>query len=145
VRDLVRDGGQPALRAGTRDNEDWAPLRDHVRQLQALVGASRSGAPHMFVAPRPRRHARFLLARGLFAIAAGAASEAPRALTNAGTALQAASRAFAAELLAPASLLRLRIAEGLDDERVEALADELEVSATVVAHQITNHGLGPET
>jgi hypothetical protein len=122
-------------------HQDHQPLAEHVHQLQALVGASPSGAPRMFVAPRPHRHSRFLLARGLFAIAAGAAKDAPRALTNAGTRLQAASRAFAAELLAPASLLRSRIADGVDDERVEALADELDVSPAVIAHQITNHGL----
>lgn len=98
----------------------------------------------MYAAPRPRKHARFLQARGLFAIAAGAARDAPRALTNAGTRLQVASRAFAAELLAPADFLRGRIAGGIDDERLEALADELEVSATVIAHQIENHALTGE-
>lgn len=98
----------------------------------------------MLTAPRPRRHARFLQARGLFVIAANATKDAPRALTNAGTRLQVASRAFAAELLAPAAVLRARLAGGVDDERVEALAEELEVSTTVIAHQIKNHALAVE-
>jgi hypothetical protein len=131
---------------GLRDAyHDHPPLAEHVQQLQALVGSSPAGAPQMFAAPRPRKHARFLQARCLFAIAAGAAKDAPRALTNAGTRLQVASRAFAAELLAPADLLRARMAQGVDDERVEALADELGVATTVIDHQIRNHGLTPDT
>jgi len=121
-----------------------APLAAHVHQLQAIVGASPAGVPRLFVAPRPHKHARFLQARGLFAIAAGAAKEAPRALTNAGTRLQVASRAFAAELLAPASLLRARMTRGGDDELLEALADEFGVATAVIDHQIRNHGLTPD-
>lgn len=133
---------------GTLDLRDaqqqHAPLAAHVHQLQAMVGASAAGVPRLFVAPRPRKHARFLQARGLFAIAAGAAKDAPRALTNAGTRLQVASRAFAAELLAPPSLLRARMTRGVDDELLEALADEFDVATAVIDYQIRNHGLTSE-
>jgi hypothetical protein len=122
-------------------HEEYAPLVAHVAQIQALVGASSAGNPQMFVAPRSRKHARFLQARGLFAIAAGAARDAPRALTSAGARLQVASRAFAAELLAPADLLRARLARGMDDEQVERVAEDLGVATTVIDHQIRNHGL----
>jgi hypothetical protein len=120
---------------------DHAELAAQVRQIQAIVGASSDGAPRMFVAPRPPRHARFLRARGLFAMAACVAAEAPRALTNAGTRLQVASRAFAAELLAPAHLLRSRLAQGLDDEHIETLAEEFDVATAVIEYQIRNHNL----
>jgi hypothetical protein len=75
---------------------------------------------------------------------AGATREGPRALTSAGTTLQAAGRAFAAELLAPAEFLVDRVADGYDDDVVEQLAEELEVAVPVIVRQLENlerHGL----
>jgi len=53
---------------------------------------------------------------------------------------QQANRAFAAEFLAPAALLRERIARDIiDNEQIDDLADEFGVSAKVIEHQIENH------
>jgi Zn-dependent peptidase ImmA (M78 family) len=84
---------------------------------------------------------RFLLARGLYALLSGATQDGPRLLTGAGTAMQAAGRAFAAELLAPAAALRARIGAGVDEEQVEELAREFKVSSQVIDHQLENHRL----
>lgn len=191
VRDLVVNGGNAPLRAGTRSvdvpvswsgrafqtgyasaralrehialevgrvdldalfvklglrgaYQECAPLAAHAQHLGALVGMSPRGAPRIFAAPRRSKDARFQQARCLFALGADAAKDAPRAVTAAGTRLQAASRAFAAELLAPADHLRERLAGGIDDERVEGLADELGVAPTVIERQIQNHGIAAE-
>ncbi|MBI4951767.1 MAG: hypothetical protein HY908_07010 [Myxococcales bacterium] len=129
---------------GIRDfHEDDAALTPADPRIQAVVGFAADGAPRLLSAPRPRlAQRRFLVARGLFAVAAGAAAKAPRVLTAAGTRLQAATRAFAAELLAPAEMLRERLTDGLADDRLDDLADEFGVAATVIQHQIDNHGLG---
>jgi hypothetical protein len=85
---------------------------------------------------------RFLLARALHHWLFVTKSIAPqRLLTKGHDWLQASSRAFAAELLAPASALSRRMAGGADWERHEELADEFEVSPMVIAHQITNNRL----
>lgn len=54
---------------------------------------------------------------------------------------QAHSRAFAAELLAPASWLRSRVgnAPTVNSDAIDDLAAELCVSPLVVQHQIQNH------
>lgn len=87
---------------------------------------------------------RFLRARALhhwrFVAAPGGGA---RLLTRASDYHQSASRAFAAELLAPAAALAERL-EGRDawDTNVhEELSEEFQVSAMVIAHQIENHGL----
>jgi len=55
---------------------------------------------------------------------------------------QQASRAFAAELLAPAEWLRARLSGGgADWETLAELAAELHVNEMVVQHQVENHGL----
>jgi hypothetical protein len=74
----------------------------------------------------------------MFALLSGATATAPRLLTGAGTKLQAASRAFAAELLAPAKSIHARIPDGVDEERLDELADEFDVAPAVLAYQIEN-------
>ncbi len=137
--DLDRLAGHLGL-----DIKEHPPLGKHGSHLQGLVGESPTGAPLLYVAPRRKEPARFLQARGLFAMLAGATREGPRALTSAGTTLQAAGRAFAAELLAPAEFLVDRVADGYDDDVVEQLAEELEVAVPVIVRQLENlerHGL----
>lgn len=85
---------------------------------------------------------RFLLARALHHWLFVTESTAPqRLLTKGHDWLQAVSRAFAAELLAPARALSRRMAGGADWERHEDLANEFEVNPMVVAHQIANNRL----
>ena len=64
-----------------------------------------------------------------------------RLLTRANDWQQSASRAFAAELLAPAAALSGRLANACAWDQQGQLADEFQVSPMVIAHQIENHGL----
>jgi hypothetical protein len=108
------------------------------RNFKGIVGISSAGTPCLVARPGGPRHERFLMARSLYALLSGATATAPRLLTGAGTALQAASRAFAAELLVPAKALRARISDGVDEERQDELADEFDVMPAVIAHQMEN-------
>jgi Zn-dependent peptidase ImmA (M78 family) len=65
-----------------------------------------------------------------------------RLVTRANDWQQAASRAFAAELLAPAEALAARLQDPVDWETAAAdLAREFQVSEWVIHHQAENHGL----
>lgn len=122
-------------------DDAWEPVAPEVK---AAVGVTPAGVPRVTSKPflRPA-NARFLLARSVYFLLANSTSSAPRLVTTAGTRLQAASRAFAAEWLAPAMAISRRIKDGVDDERIQEIAEDLGVSATVIAHQIENHGLRP--
>jgi hypothetical protein len=91
---------------------------------------------------RPRSDQRFLLGRALHHWLYATTDEAPqRLLTKGHDWPQATSRAFAAELLAPARALSRRLSGGADWERQDELAEEFQVSSMVIAHQIENHRL----
>jgi hypothetical protein len=61
-------------------------------------------------------------------------------VTNANTDEQKRNRAFAAELLAPASALRTRVSTSVvSGEQTEELAAEFGVSVYVIEHQLVNH------
>jgi hypothetical protein len=103
----------------------------------AMVTAAANGNPLILSAKQGGDSRRFAVSRALYESLAGA----PAALVSrARSDRQQANRAFAAEFLAPAGLLRERIAhEGVDDEQIGDLADEFGVSAKVIEHQIENH------
>lgn len=85
---------------------------------------------------------RFLLARALhhwLYVAKGVSPQ--RLLTKGHDWMQASSRAFAAELLAPARALSRRMQGKADWDRHGELADEFDVSPMVIAHQIANNRL----
>lgn len=91
---------------------------------------------------RSPRGRRFLTARALHHwLFVNGPNASRRLLTRANGWQQAASRAFAAELLAPAEALGQHHPR-VDWERVPELADEFDVDAMVITHQIDNHGLG---
>ena len=54
---------------------------------------------------------------------------------------QRASRAFAAEFLAPAAGLSWHIGERVSHSEVDHLAEHYEVGPSVIVHQIQNHRL----
>jgi hypothetical protein len=121
--------------------------RDHhlSPRVKATVGW-RAGKQPLVAGPRPSRedNARFLQARSLYH-AAWACSTGPRLLTEARTWDQQASRAFAAELLAPQAELEARFDDGEWAEDPEAvvgsLAAEYRVSKMIVWHQLENLGI----
>lgn len=90
---------------------------------------------------RPSRADRFLLGRVLHHCVFVTGRDSPRRLLTQGNDWQqAASRAFAAELLAPAEALRERLGNtGWDAQ--EELANEFDVGPMVIAHQMQNHHL----
>jgi hypothetical protein len=89
-------------------------------------------------AKRQPESQRFLIARAVFDFIG--LNQHKSLLTAARTTRQSQGRAFAAELLAPAAVLRDRLNSGwATPEQLSDLAAELQVSYYVVEHQIQNH------
>jgi len=128
----------------------FVAARDGVAsRIKGLVVLNDAGSGRL-VSLIPRSHStayRFLLARALFLIALHDSHHiplpifAPRLLTSSNTWIQRASRAFAAELLAPSDELSRRMSGMVSDEDISRLAGEFQVSEMVVARQIENHRL----
>jgi hypothetical protein len=117
--------------------------RNHVpgQGIRAIVG--RSAGDVVCAGPAPPRadSQRFLLARSLYHAMVTTASS-HRLVTDAFSWDQKASRAFAAELLAPRSALVERIsASGADADAIESLSREFKASAIVIEHQLENAGI----
>jgi hypothetical protein len=131
-----------ARRAAHVDLE--TPHQNHVpgRKLRAVVGWKPNGAIVIAGPPPLRRDTqRFLDARGLYhGLFACAFSQ--RLLTRAYTWDQQASRAFAAELLAPRAALTIDTPEQVvDHAAAERLAQEFDVSTKVIENQPENAGV----
>ena len=112
------------------------------RSLHAVVDYGHGDVP-VVAAPPPETmpFERFLLARSLFFQRFSAASER-RLVTASHTWEQRASRAFAAELLAPAEALRQRIrGDVVSVPEMEQYADEFFVNPVLIERQIENHAL----
>lgn len=120
------------------------PVRAWVSRERTSVEAAVqiNGVAAISASDRPNTARRFLLGRALHHWLYATSEKVPqRLLTKSHDWLQASSRAFAAELLAPASALSSRLAGGADWERPEELAQEFDVHQAVIVHQIDNHGL----
>jgi hypothetical protein len=138
-RDSVPDLGTAIEHLLGKMESIWLPAIQNPN-VEAAVG--RSGLSAIVAADRPPRAQRFLLARALHHwqfVTHG--SMGVRLLTRATDWQQSASRAFAAELLAPATALADRLAGASAWEQHDHLADEFQVSPMVIAYQIENHGL----
>jgi hypothetical protein len=119
--------------------QGWLARRERTN-VEAAVQVN--GVAAVAATERSESAKRFLLARALhhwLYAASGAATQ--RLLTKGQDWLQAASRAFSAELLAPARALSNRLASGGDWEQQEELAQEFNVNPKVIWHQVENHGL----
>jgi len=105
--------------------------------IQGLVAA---GAPACITAKKNETSKRFLLARALGDYI-GQSEPGPGILTSLYTDRQAQSRAFAAELLAPADSLRARLGdEPVEHDTIDEISREFGVSSQVIGHQLENHG-----
>jgi hypothetical protein len=119
--------------------------RNHVpgHGILAIVGQSENDQDIVAAGPRPSRedNHRFLNARSLYhALVTTQAS--PRLVTGAFSWDQKASRAFAAELLAPQQALAGRVsASGADSSTVESLSSEFNASPLVIEKQLENAGI----
>ena len=108
------------------------------RRIHGLVAEN---APACVTTGRGETGRQFLLARALGDYL-GRQEPGFGILTSLFTDRQAQSRAFAAELLAPAESLRSRLDDRLaDDDTVDEIGREFGVSSQVVLHQIESHGL----
>jgi len=110
--------------------------------FDALVDVIDCEAPSFRTTKRHPVQIRFAFARALFEYLT--ALDRPSGIvTSTRTGRQKRSRAFAAEFLAPAALIRERlVGEQVDPDALDELAAELGVSGYVVQHQVENHGLG---
>ncbi len=112
-----------------------------VTGLDALAQVSKTGAPGFLITKRGDDAKKFAFMRSLydyFRLAKGTLAIATRSHSQ----IQQASRAFAAEFLAPSHLLRGRIAaEYLGGDEISELADYFGVSEFVIQHQVVNHHL----
>jgi hypothetical protein len=113
-------------------------------RLDGLVGLDvADSAPVLVISSaRSKPGERFRLARAAYFPVTRNLGRSARLLSGSATPPQRASRAFAAELLAPAAALKKRVFGRLSDHDLEELAQEFFVSSQVITHQIENHGLG---
>ena len=119
--------------------ESWLPANEQ-RSIDAVV--ERNSRCVLAATKRMNLSKRFLLARALHHWQFVTRGEANiRLLTRGNDWQQSASRAFAAELLAPAAALASRMSDDRTWEQPERLAEAFQVSEFVIAHQIENHGL----
>lgn len=118
----------------------WIPASER-QDIEAAV--ERNGVCALVAGARAARAQRFLLARALhhWQFVTRGYHEL-RLLTHARDWQQSASRAFAAELLAPAKALAARLRGESGWEFMQPLAEEFQVDTKVIAHQLENHGLG---
>ena len=110
--------------------------------LEAAVTRSGDGAPVAIVgnAGADTSGCRFRLARSIFFRHFSRNREAGRRLvTEAHTREQRASRAFAAEFLAPAAGLSQHLGGRVSSREIDELAHHYGISALVIGHQIQNH------
>ena len=110
--------------------------------LEGALTRSGDGAAVAIVSDTGPDGKRFRLARSIFFRHFSHNRDAARRLvTEAHTRDQRASRAFAAEFLAPAAGLSRRIGERVSRGEIDALAHHYGISPFVVSHQIQNHRL----
>ncbi|QEH36315.1 hypothetical protein OJF2_48760 [Aquisphaera giovannonii] len=119
--------------------------RNHVpgKEVQAIVGMTLRGEVIAAGPEVPSESGRrFQVARRLFHALIGRES-CPRLVTRGFSWDQKASRAFAAELLAPQRALMARLADDLADAQfIDQAAGEFQVSSMVVQRQLENAGAG---
>ena len=86
-------------------------------------------------------HRKFAAARASF-LAWSQSTNSSRLVTTARTRDQQASRAFAAELLAPAKYLKKRLGDRTDISpfTLDKISEEMGIAPTVVHYQARNHG-----
>ena len=125
-----------------------APSRTAPRAegpLEAALERSGNGAPVAVVSDTDRVGNRFgnrfKLARAIFLRHFGRDRTGRRLVTGGHTREQRASRAFAAEFLAPAAGLSRSIGDRVSRDEIDDLAHHYDVDPFVIDHQIQNHRL----
>jgi hypothetical protein len=144
LRALLGAGGPIGGDVGDFLRREFGSLQvrefDVTPAIDAITAPTRTEAPVFGFRSHLREESkRFILCR---ALSDHLVSGLPSLVTRGGTEHQQRNRAFAAEFLAPAASLRQRIAgDRVEEEDVEELAQEFQVSDYVIRHQIQNHDL----
>ena len=135
-REIAGDSSCDPDSLGGNSEIPYCQMHSVSGRLQGLVAAD---SPVCVGTAKSDLSRRFLQARSMGAFLSSSVSD-PSLLSTMATDFQAFTRAFAAEFLAPAEQLRVRMRGGRTS--VPALAHEFRVSKFVIAHQIRNHRLG---
>jgi Zn-dependent peptidase ImmA (M78 family) len=117
--------------------------RNHTpgQGIRAIVGRSAGDIVCAGPAPSHANSKRFLIARSLYH-AMVTTQSSHRLVTDAFSWEQKASRAFAAELLAPRRVLAERIStSSADSDAIESLSREFKASTIVIERQLENAGI----
>jgi hypothetical protein len=125
------------------DNVPRLPVANQLITPDLIAGAvdRRESAMRFALVDNDVSHRRFAGARAAF-LAWSGKRQSSRLLTDARTRDQQASRAFAAEILAPKSFIKSKAQNGvLTETRVYDLAEMLRVSPLVIENQAKNAGL----
>jgi hypothetical protein len=110
--------------------------------LDAVVGVNKRGSPSFSIRSRTETGLMFAVCRALYEYLTTSGAE-PSIVTRARSDRQKGNRAFAAEFLIPAAVLRTAMPSNMITyEDVDDLARQFGVSTTVIRHQIDNHRLG---
>ena len=112
-----------------------------ARFFDALVDVNEKGSPGFLIETRQEEAKKFAFCRGLFEYLTSQPGT-PALISATHSERQKRNRAFAAEFLVPAALLKERLrGYTLDEEEVDDLAKIFRVSSYVIHHQIENHHL----
>ncbi len=124
---------------------DSHPIRkaEALPSVNGLLGLSKESSKLVLLNPGGKSGSseRFLLARGVFFAVADMVDQG-RLLTSAATPHQRAGKAFAAELLAPASALAKEASGVVPQDDVLELSEKYGVSAWLIQYQLENHKIG---
>jgi Zn-dependent peptidase ImmA (M78 family) len=119
---------------------DLAPPRSG--SVDGLLWQGKDRSPVLCGARLPESSQRFRLGRALFhSLSRERDRIASRLITRANTWDQRASRAFAAELLAPSGAMRRMVGGEVTADQVQDLAISFRVSTFVIGYQLENHGI----
>jgi len=131
------------IEALREDHDDIDSIRGTheftARLIDGLITITDDGMNGFVMRRRSENALKFLFCRGIaeFFFASG---PGPLLLTKTSSACQQRNRAFSAEFLAPSMGLRSRITGDIvDEEEIEALAEEYQVSPILICHQLENH------
>ena len=114
---------------------------DQFRFFDALIDVNEHGSPGFLIEKRQEESRRFAFFRSLFEYLISE-SHAPALISATRSERQKRNRAFAAEFLAPAALLKGHMSgDVLYEEEIDELAAAFGVSPYVIRHQIENHRL----
>lgn len=125
-------------RNGSRES-----VQEHDSQnlFDALVAITHRGGPGFAVDKRRDENKKFALCRGLFEYL-NSSNGHPLLVTQERTDQQQRNRAFAAEFLAPSSLLEDAVSgHTVDDDEIGDIAERFSVSPLVVHFQLKNHDI----